>query len=387
MSYGVTTAGFIRKPFAIIQAETQELFRTTLGLGSRFDFSENTHVGRLVSVMADREAALWEAMEAVYASQYPDTATGASLVFLAALTGTLQEPARFSTVALTCTGTPGTIIPAGRVVAIPGTETTFETLVDATIGGGGNVSVQAQCQVLGPVEALAGSLTEIRTAVFGWASVTNPLDAVKGANLETDESLRRRREEELRAVGSASVAAIRSAVLQVDGVTAVRIFENSTDDTDADGVPPHSFELVVLGGVDADIAQAIWDTKAAGIGTYGTTTVAVLDVEGTPHDVRFSRPVEVPMTFVLTAAISSSFPGDGAAQIKSAIINRGELLAIGQDVPFTAFYPPIHGVTGVEYVPSLTINGGTANLSITSRQIATFDASLITVNTTAAVDT
>lgn len=386
MSYGVTLAGFVRKPFAVIQTETQELFRTTLGLGSRFDFSENTHIGRLVSVMAERESVLWEAMEAVYASQYPDTATGASLVLLAALTGTVQEPARKSAVALTCTGTPGTIIPAGRVVAIHGTETTFATVADATIGGGGTVPVAAECQVLGPVEALAGSLTEIRTAVFGWTSVTNPLDAVKGADLETDESLRRRREEELRAVGGASAAAIRSRVLQVEGVTAVRIFENDTDTTDSDGVPPHSFEVVVLGGVDAAVAAAIWDSKAAGIGTYGATTVSVLDVEGVAHDVRFSRPVEEPMTFVLTVAVTDAFPVDGVNAIKSAIINRGEKLEIGQDVPFTAFYGPVHAVPGVGYVPSMTINAGTANITITSRQIATFDASLITITTTAAVD-
>lgn len=386
MSYGLTPEGFVRKPFAVIQEETQELFRTTLGLGSRFDFSENTHIGRLVSVMAEREGLLWEAMEDVHASQYPDTATGVSLVLLAALTGTIQEGARKSTMALTCSGTPGTIIPQGRVVAIPGTETTFETTADATIGGGGTISVAAECQVLGPVEALADSLTEIRTAVFGWDSVTNPLDAVKGANLETDESLRRRREEELRAVGGASVAAIRSRVLQVADVTAVRIFENSTDTTDGDGVPPHSFELVALGGEDADIAAAIWDSKAAGIGTYGTTTVSVLDVEGVPHDVSFSRPVEEPMTFSLTVAIGEGFPVDGEDEIKSGIINRGEQLEIGQDVPFTAFYGAVHGVPGVAYVPSMTINAGTANIVITSRQIATFDASLITVATTPAVD-
>lgn len=387
MSYGVTPAGFVRKPFAVIQTETQELFRTTLGLGQRFDFSENTHIGRLVSTMADREAALWEAMEAVYASQYPDTATGASLVSLAALTGTTQEPARKSTVVFLCGGTAGTIIPKGRVVAIPGTETTFETAADATIGGGGTVSVAGECQVLGPVEALAGSLTEIRTAVFGWETVTNPLDAEKGANLETDESLRRRREEELRAVGGASVSAIRSRVLQVDGVTVVRIFENNTDDTDPDGVPPHSFELVVQGGEDAEIAAAIWDAKAAGIATHGTTTVAVVDVEGGSHDVKFSRPDPVPMTFVIEVAISDLFPVDGVALMKSAVIARGERLQIGQDLPFTSFYSPVHSIPGVEYVPTMTVNGGTTNIPVTPRELATFDASLITITTTPAVDT
>ena len=50
--------------------------------------------------------------------------------------------------------------------------------------------------------------------------------------------------------------------------------------TDAEGRPPHSFECVIDGGTDADIAQVIWDNMANGIQPYGNTSEVIQDSQG-----------------------------------------------------------------------------------------------------------
>lgn len=84
-------------------------------------------------------------------------------------------------------------------------------------------------QEFGPIPAPANSLTEIMTPVAGWQSLTNFKAGVTGRNQETDEELRIRRANSLRVLGSGTVEAIRSRILQeVPGVSSVLVFENVT---------------------------------------------------------------------------------------------------------------------------------------------------------------
>jgi hypothetical protein len=72
-------------------------------------------------------------------------------------------------------------------------------------------------------------------------------------------------------------------------------FENDTDEEDELGLPPHSFEQVVYGGLDFDIAKAIYRRKGAGIQTYGNVTVPVQSISGQVININFSRPSPVPV--------------------------------------------------------------------------------------------
>ena len=131
-------------------------------------------------------------------------------------------------------------------------------------------TVGVTAQNTGPVQAPAGTLTVIETPVTGWTSVTNPLDADPvGTNLESDIDFRIRRLEELAIAGRATTEAIKSQVLTVDDVTAVVVFENDLFVVDPDDRPPKSVDIVVEGGVIAEIAAKIFDTVAAGILTIG----------------------------------------------------------------------------------------------------------------------
>ena len=90
---GLTLTGFEVKTLAQSKAELDELFKNTFGvsLGSEPDGSipPDSVAGQLVGQLADREAEIWEVMQALSSSFDPDNATGKALVALCALTGTL----------------------------------------------------------------------------------------------------------------------------------------------------------------------------------------------------------------------------------------------------------------------------------------------------------
>ena len=68
------------------------------------------------------------------------------------------------------------------------------------------------------------------------------------------------------------MASIKANVSEVDGVSYLEVYENDTVST-VDTIPAKAFEVVVQGGTDTDIAQAILEKKPAGIQAYGTDPI------------------------------------------------------------------------------------------------------------------
>jgi uncharacterized phage protein gp47/JayE len=213
----------------------------------------------------------------------------------------------------------------------------------------------------------------------------NSTDAEPGTDLETDEELRVRRERLLRALGSATVEAIRARLLEVEGVTNVSVFENVTDVTDSFGLPPHSFESIVLGGTNVDIAESIWENKPAGIETYGSVSQGITDSQGISHTIKFSRPTTVTIYMTYTLDTTPDYPADGDTQVKAAAVAAGDLLQVGDDVVALQFKSLALDITGVFDVTDFRLGTspsptGTSNISIDPRQIADIDSANITVS-------
>lgn len=388
--YGVTPEGFFVKPLTIIRDEIQSAYRAELG--ASIDTSPESILGQIIDIHSERESELWELALAVWNARTPDGAGGVSLDQLAAYTGTVREAPRKSVVDTIWTGTPGTPIPAARVVSVVGSPTSrFATLADATVGGGGSVSVEMESEEYGPIVANAGTLSVIETPVGGIASVTNPLDALLGAGEESDASLRQRREDELRGDGYATAEAIRVHVLRVAGVTNVHVFHNTSAATDSDGLPGHHVEVMATGGDDQAILQAIWESVAAGIGTHGDITGTVVDAAGDLQAVAFSRPEELPIKVQLTFEHTNAYPVDGDTLMKEAVVTMAnQRFGVGQDILLSPFIVPAMGVTGVYDVTSVGLSVDPAPVAalpvvVTSRQRGTFDTGRIVLVKTAVV--
>ena len=114
----------------------------------------------------------------------------------------------------------------------------------------------------------------------------------------------------------------------VDAVYSAICYENDTDETDAWASPRHSIEAIVYGGLDADIAQAIFRRKAAGIQTSGSSSIAVIAKSGQSINIKFSRPTTVAVYIqIKNLETNSDFPSDGQDRIREALVEY-----IGGDV-------------------------------------------------------
>ena len=106
---------------------------------------------------------------------------------------------------------------------------------------------------------------------------------------ETDASVRARIRHSLAGRSTGTADALLAAVKGAKGVRDARLYVNDTDSTDSISIPAHSIAVVTDGGNGEAVAQAIFDKKPPGIGTWGSTTVTVPDAQGNGHPVSFTR--------------------------------------------------------------------------------------------------
>lgn len=154
-----------------------------------------------------------------------------------------------------------------------------------------------------------------------------------GRDAENDTELRARRVKALATPGAGTLAAIRTGVLTVAGVSDASALENITLVTDSNGLPGKSFEIIVQGGVDQDIRDNILLKKPAGIMAFGTVPGTAVDSEGNSFSISFSRPVTIDLVIDITLdIIPSVYPDDGDTQVINAMISQIDKLGVGDDV-------------------------------------------------------
>ena len=117
MAFGVTPTGFNAKTLLEIQQEINVALVSLFGAEINLD-SESVF-GQLKDIFAEREALLWELAEAVYNSQYPNSASNAALDDVVTITGITRDGATFSKIERQIfRGTATTVIPIGTQVAV-----------------------------------------------------------------------------------------------------------------------------------------------------------------------------------------------------------------------------------------------------------------------------
>lgn len=359
--YGVTEAGFNRQTFDLLRQEIIDAHKATLPGGSALNTSATSVYTNLNTPILLKIAELWEALEAVYSANDPDFATGEALDRLGLLTGTARRDPIKSTVTATVNLDDGTTILAGNLIAsVEGNSAArFVSTQDVsnTSGITDDFEVQMEAETAGPTTANSGSLNVIESAVVGLNSITNALDAEPGSFLESDADYRLRRLLDLRGLGTGPIDAIRADLLNVDDVEQVFLFENTTDSTDVNGLPPHSFEALVLGGLAQDVVDQIWASKPAGIATYGSSSATTVDSSGTTQTIYYSRPAEkLIFVQVVVEVNEDEYPIDGDDQIKANIVSYAdEHFGVGDDVIVSALYGPVFDVSGVDDVVSLQV--------------------------------
>ena len=335
--WGVTERGFRRPTYVellnAIEYKARELF------GERANLTVRSPLGIFLRIFAWMLNILFALMEDVYNSRFVDTAVGTSLYNLGRAIGLSLLPAQKASGYITFSGTAGTAIPTGFLVkTVAGYQ--YAVLVDGRIGADGTVILPVQAVGTGAdYNADAGTVKEIVNPLDGVSSCVNASAMTGGRWRESDEEFRDRYYKSVDFAGGVNADAIAGEILQnVEGVYSAICYENDTDEEDALGLPPHSFEVVAYGGLDEEVAKAIFRRKAGGIQTYGGKTISVVALNGQSYSIHFSRPTTVPVYVkVYDLETDSNFPWDGEDRIKDALISfiGGDVqggLPIGTDV-------------------------------------------------------
>lgn len=237
--------------------------------------------------------------------------------------------ARATVVGVLCTGADGTLIPAGSL-AQASDGTIYQCLSSITIPSTGSISATFQAITTGPIACPAGTLNTIYRVVPGWDSITNPADGVVGRMAETPAEFEQRRSASVAVNATGILPAVRGAVLSVDGVVDAFVTENDTDDVRTEGtvdIAPRSLYVAVYGGLDVDVAAAIWSKKQPGCNYTGGTTINVADRASgysppyPTYPVKFQRATPLPIFIAISIADNGLVPADAQDAIRTAVVS------------------------------------------------------------------
>lgn len=249
----------------------------------------------------------------------------------------------------------------------------------------------------GKVLVNANTITKINTLTTGLDSIYNPFDGQLGRSDEADQEYRERQARiGIYNRGSSTYNAILNAFNdpeQISGISYTNLQINDTDETDSNGMPPHSVHLIAQGGADLDVANLLWVKKAGGIrATYGNTSVTIKDIQGSSRIVKFSRPIKkyVWLQCTPTAGGDYSLPSDYVTQIKTWIVKYGSNLKIGDNVMLKVAagfaLSNVAGLADLQITATTTnaengtpLNYSNTDIAIGSAEVAVFSVDRISI--------
>lgn len=232
-------------------------------------------------------------------------------------------------------------------------------------------------------ESTVGQVTSIKTSTSGWISVTNPFTIFASQPVEDDEDYRYRAKLIRTNSSSGKYNSILMALKSVRGVTYENVQINQSQNTSGSGIQNNGISITVLGGNEDDIALAIFNSVGEGIGMVGDIEKQVLDINGVPHSVSFSRPNQKALEISMSLVVYPDFPANGQSQIKQALVDYFNNLNVGEDIYYSRLYEPINSIRGFS-VRNLKIGllGGTLgtdDIVLGHNELATISAENISI--------
>jgi uncharacterized phage protein gp47/JayE len=245
--------------------------------------------------------------------------------------------------------------------------------------------------VPGALFAGIGTLDKIISNVSGLDRIINYATGITGREKESDTELRIEKNNRQRQASSNEVA-IKNEIKKLPGVQFCEVYSNRSHESN-NGRPPNCYEAIVIGGMDKEIAEAIFNKGPGGIQPFGNTIVTVKDTENMPWDIGFSRPENkyIWIKIVIEKNPEEDFPANGIELIKKNIDAWGAAnLEVGIDLIFQKLNKPIYSVPGIsladikvavtdDLTPPEEEDYAAQNLGINERQIALVDKTRVII--------
>lgn len=153
----------------------------------------------------------------------------------------------------------------------------------------------------------ADGISNYSVSFPGYTSATNTVDFNPGSENETDAEFRLRIQTEELRTPEGTRDSIANAISEVDNVVSYRLYDNPTpvDRPEADGL---TFNVVVRGGTNSDVAQAIYDNKPLNVQTSGDTVIPVATADGQTENIFFTRAKESQYDLKITYVANNTTP-------------------------------------------------------------------------------
>ena len=374
-------------------ADFQQAFGGGLNLSATDTATLSTPQGQLATSIA---AIIYNAYETfqLYTNQVdPAYASGRMQDAIGRIYNMVRNPALPTSVQALCSGLPGVVIPVDAL-AVATDGNLYRCTAEGTIPSGGSITLAFACTEVGPIACPAGTLNKIYQAISGWDSITNPTDGTPGIDTENRAEFEARRSVSVAVNSLGTLAAIRAAVLAVADVLDTYVTENDTDSPVTvlgATLAAKSVYVAAVGGLDEDVARAIWSKKAPGCAYNGNTTVTIYDTDGyaspyPSYDVKFERPITLAILFAVTIAASAQVPSDATTQIQAAIVSAfsggdgGQRAKIGGKIYASRFYAPIAAIgawaqivsilVGSNNSPAASLTGSISGTTLTVSAVA-----------------
>lgn len=254
--------------------------------------------------------------------------------------------------------------------------------------------VQFFTEKYGKITLPYGIVTKMVNNITGFDSVTNLLEPTYGRNAETDIELRQSYISKSALRSNTMIDSIVAELLNnIDNVESASGYENDMDITDSRGLPPHSVEIIVEGGDNTKIAQAILRRKAGGIQTHGSVIVNVPGNYGDSIPIRFNRPeyLHTWLRLVLHGNPGTLPTNYAQLTIQSLLEDKAQLLAgtnLLTQLLTDGIYSRVAGLTYIEIYTAHSTDGSYVpkdedyqqrNIIVTSRQKVMIDETRIEV--------
>jgi len=288
--------GLSTKTLADIKTDLENAMKSIYG--SDINLDSNSPDGQLINIFAQIIRDKLDLVTQVYTSFDPDQAIGRTLDSRCAINGIERQPGTHSTTDITIVtsqavsliGLDGNSELQGDEFIVSDNAGTQWVLVNSyDIGSGGSTTLVFQAVELGAILASPNTITTPVTIVQGVTSVNNPATQLTiGEDEETDAAFKIRRLKSVALSSQGFYDGLQAALLNVEGVDSVAIYENTGDSPDGDSIPGHSIWVIVSGtAADADIGAAIYSKRNAGCGMKGSTSVEVTRADGSTFTVNW----------------------------------------------------------------------------------------------------
>lgn len=128
--FGLSAFGFRAKRLNDVKTDLDNQFTGEFG---EINLTPQSVFGQEIGVLSKVIADLWENLEQVYFSQYPNSADGVALDNVVQFNGITRLPATATQVTGLATGIEGTLLPAGVLARVAGTNQIFASTLPVTI--------------------------------------------------------------------------------------------------------------------------------------------------------------------------------------------------------------------------------------------------------------